>query len=201
MLRAVLLGVCACTFAGGALAGCATAGSGGSPDAGRDGSGSNGQPDAAVSDAPPPDAALMSCAGPTTCQTAMMLGSVSGDTGAQKVTASGHVGGWYSVRVTEDDSDPFGVRMRVTARLTTPASPAFDVFVYLNAGSDAVECAATAGTTSTTGNTKQVQAQWGESGTFSNGSEDGRTVSIEVRPLATTGCSPTATWQLEIAGN
>lgn len=201
MLRAVLLGVCACTLAGGALAGCATADRGGPPDAGRDGPGSNGQLDAAVIDAPSPDAALVSCAGPTTCQTATMLGSVSGDTGAQKVTASGHVGGWYRVRVTEDDSDVFGVRMRVTARLTTPASPMFDLLVYVNTGSDVVECAAPAGTPSTTGNTKQIQAQWGEGGGFSNGNEDGRTVSIEVRPLATSGCSPTATWQLEIAGN
>jgi hypothetical protein len=181
-------------------AGCASAGSGTPPDAGRDGS-TGGTPDGGATDAAlPSDAALMTCAGTDTCQGAMMLGSVSGDTGNAKLMASGYKGAWYRVRVTEDDSDVFGLSLRVAAKLTSPAAPMFDVFVYVNTGSDVVECSTTTGTISTTGNTKQVRAEWGE-GTISNGSDDGRSVSIEVRPLATSGCAPSAMWQLEIEGN
>jgi hypothetical protein len=114
--------------------------------------------------------------------------------------ASGYKAAWYRVRVSEDDSDVFGLSLRVAAKLTSPSAGMFDVFVYVNTGSDVVECATTTGTVSTSGNTKQVRAEWGES-TFSNGSDDGRNVSIEVRPLATSGCSPSAMWQLEIEGN
>jgi hypothetical protein len=177
------------------LAACASAGSG-APDAGRDGA--TGNLDAAI-DAPP-DAALMTCAGTDTCQTATMLGSVSGDTQNQKLTTSGHLGAWYRVRVTEDDDGIGGRKLRVTAKLTSPATPMFDVFVYVNTGSDQIECSTTTGTVTTDGNTKQVRAVWGE-GTIANGSDDSRNVSIEIRPLAANGCSPAAQWQLEVEGN
>lgn len=179
------------------IVGCATAESGrGSPDAGRDGS--PGSADAAI-DAPI-DAAMATCAGTATCETAMVLGNVSGDSQNQKLTASGYQGAWYRVRVSEDSSSIGGLSLRVAAKLTSPSAPMFDVLVYVNTGSDVLECSTTTGSVSTTGNTKQVRAEWGE-GTISNGSDDGRNVSIEIRPLMTTGCSPTATWQLEVEGN
>jgi hypothetical protein len=189
MLRFVVSAACL-------LGACASAGSGGAPDAGRDGTiGTNdGGPDA------PTDAALMSCAGPDACQAAMMLGTVSGDSGNLKLPASGYQGAWYRVRVTEDVGGAGGVSLRVAAKLTSPATPMFDVFVYVNTGSDVIECSTTTGTVSTTGATKQVRAEWGEGG-IANGSEDGRNVSIEVRPLASTGCSSAAMWQLEVEGN
>jgi hypothetical protein len=178
------------------LGACATAGGGGVPDAGGDGS--IGDPDARI-DAPV-DAAMMTCAGTDTCQGAMMLGTVSGDSQNQKLTASGYQGAWYRVRVSEDNSSVAGLTLRVAAKLTSPAAPMFDVFVYVNTGSDVIECSTTTGTVSTSGNTKQVRAEWGE-GTISNGVDDGRSVSIEVRPLMAAGCSPSAMWQLEVEGN
>jgi hypothetical protein len=186
------LGACMIAFALGA---CASAGSG-SPDAGGDGS--TGKLDGSIET--PIDAALMTCAGMDTCQTATMLGNVSGDSNNQKLMASGHRGAWYRVRVTEDSSSIGGLSLRVAAKLTSPASPQFDVFVYVNSGSDQVECASTTGTVTTNGNTKQVRAEWGE-GTISNGSDDSRNVSIEIRPLAASGCSGNAMWQLEVEGN
>jgi hypothetical protein len=188
-LRVVALGVVC-------VAGCATATSGGSPDAGRDGS--PGTADAAIDALV--DAPTLACAGTDTCQTAMNLGTVSGDSQNQKLTASGHRGAWYRVRVNEDSSGIGGLSLRVAAKLTSPTAPMFDVLVYVNTGSDVVECATTTGSVTTTGSTKQVRAEWGE-GTISNGSDDGRNVSIEIRPLMTSGCSPTATWQLEVEGN
>lgn len=187
----------ACVFV--TAAGCASAGSAGTTDASQDSSGGGKLDGAVVVDAAI-DGALPTCASTDMCQSAMMLGTVSGDSGNAKLTASGYRSAWYRVRVTEDNSSIAGLSLRVAAKLTSPAAPMFDVFVYLNAGSDQIECATTTGTVSTAGMTKSVRAEWGE-GTISNGSDDGRNVSIEVRPLSQTGCAATAMWQLEIEGN
>ena len=179
----------------GLLAGCASAGSGaepGKPDAKL-------PSDASVGQDAPIDALANACPSTDTCTGATMLGSVSGDTGNQKLTASGYRSAWYRVRVTEDDSGIAGVTLRVGANLTSPSGLHFDTFVYLNSGSDAVECATTTGSTSTAGNVETVRAEWGE-GAIANGSDDGRYVSIEVRPPAS-GCAPAQAWQLEIEGD
>ncbi len=139
------------------------------------------------------------CPSTATCQTATQLGNVSGDTGNAKLSAMGHQSAWFRVRVTEDDSDVFGLTLRVAAKLTSPASNDYDVFVYLNSGSDVVECATTSGTTTTNGTINENRAEWGEGG-FSNGSDDSRDVSIEVRPIGTS-CAAAAPWTLEVEGN
>ena len=69
---------------------------------------------------PPIDAAVSDCASAATCQAAMPLGSVSGDTGNAKLSAMGHQAAWFRVRVTEDDSDVPGLTLRVAAKLTSP---------------------------------------------------------------------------------
>lgn len=193
MGRLALFAACACLVA----AGCASAGSG-TADANSDST--TGKRDASVGVDAPRDAASTTCASADTCQAAMMLGAVSGDSGNVKLTGSGYRSAWYRVRVTENNNNVGGLSLRVAAKLTSPAAPMFDVFVYLNAGSDQTECATTTGTVSTSGMTKMVRAEWGE-GTISNGSDDGRNVSIEVRPISQSGCAATATWQLEVEGN
>src|SRR3954462_1980149 len=120
----------------------------------------------------PVDGAAASCATADTCQGAMMLGTVSGDTGNAKLTASGYQSAWFRVRVTEDDSSVLGLTLRVGANLTSPPNVAFATFIYLNTGSDVVECSTMVGTTSVNGNTDTVHAEWGE-GSISNGSDDG----------------------------
>jgi hypothetical protein len=198
MVRSANLAACVFVMA----AGCASAGSGaGTADANQDSSTNKLDGSVVVvDDAPVDSGGMASCASTDMCASAMMLGTVSGDSGNVKLTASGYRSAWYRVRVTEDNSSVGGLSLRVAAKLTSPASPMFDVFVYVNTGSDQIECATTTGTTSTAGMTKTVRAEWGE-GTFSNGSEDGRYVSIEVRPLSSSGCASTAMWQLEIEGN
>jgi len=158
-------------------------------------------PHVAAIDAPPKpiDAPVNMCASSATCQTAMDLGSVSGDTGSGMKTASGYQAAWYRVRVTEDDSSPLGVKLSVTAQLASPASSNYDVLVYVNTGSDVVECATPSGTLTTSGTTDAVRLLWGE-GTIANNSDDSRTVSIEIRPI-TGGCAPAQPWQLTIIGN
>lgn len=188
---------------------------GGCASAAKEDPGGGGRVDAGKTDdpTPTPDAALIDapmmmidgpsgsvCSTAMTCAGAQMLGNVSGDTGNVKLTASGYQSAWYRVRVTEDDSSPFGLSLRVGAKLTSPAGAQFDVFVYLNTGSDTVECNTTVGTATTAGATKTIHAEWGESGAFSNGSDDGRNASIEIRPVSGT-CAPNQMWQLEVEGN
>lgn len=178
------------------LAGCASAGAPGERgDASVDASEHR---DAAV-DALPPDGANL-CPSSETCAAAMMLGTVSGDTQNQKLMASGYQSAWFRVRVTENDDNFPGLTLRVAATVTSPAGVAFDMFVYVNAGTDvAAECSTTTGTKTTNGSVTQVRAEWGE-GAVPNGGDDSRNVTIEVRP-AGTSCMPSATWQLEVEGN
>jgi len=123
-----------------------------------------------------------------------MLGSIGGDTGSDKLTAMGHQSAWFRVRVTEDSIN--SIPLRLSAKLTSPAAVDFDVFLYVNVGTDAVECTTRVGTTTTSGSVDTTRAVWGDTG-FSG---DDRYVSIEVRPVSGT-CATSQTWQLEIIGN
>jgi hypothetical protein len=150
---------------------------------------------------PTPDAAPPGtpCTSNATCAAAQSLGMISGDSGSQKVNGSGYQSAWFRVRATEDDDGIFGLTLLVTATLTSPPGADFDVFMYVNTGSDSVECSATIGDHSSSGSTDSVTAEWGE-GALANGAADDRDVSIEVRPVSGV-CSPGATWTLQVAGN
>jgi hypothetical protein len=155
-------------------------------------------PDAAIpTDAPMPPVDM--CPSADTCQAAMMLGTVSGDTDSATLTASGYRSAWFRVRVTEDYSGLPGYKLRVAAKLTSPAAVDFDVFVYINTGSDVVECSTKVGNTTASGTVNETRTEWGE-GSSSNGINDSRSVSIEVRPISGT-CAPNQMWQLAVEGN
>lgn len=182
-------------------AGCATAGNGNG----------NGQTDAPpggidspmqVNDAPKlVDApSQATCNSGAVCSGAMDIGSVSGDSGNATVQSSGYESAWFKVRVTEDDSSPFATPMNLTVNLTSPPGVNFDLYLYVNGGSDVVECSTASGQSMNTGTTDQAHISWGESGTFSNGTDDGRTVSIEVRPVSGT-CAATSMFQLVVYGD
>lgn len=171
------------------MAACASAGSGADPaDA----------PPAPV-DGPRSDAPVDLCPSAVTCQTAALLGQVSGDTGNQKLTAMGYQAAWFRVRVTEDNNGIVGLTLRGAAKLTSPAGVDFDVFVYLDTGSDVIACTTPTGTMTTAGGVEQTRVEWGE-GSIPNGIDDDRTLSIEVRPISG-ACAPGQPWQLEIEGN
>jgi hypothetical protein len=153
--------------------------------------------DMSSTDAPPANG---NCTATLTCPTAMALGTVSGDTGAAMLSASGYQAAWFRVRVTEDYSDAPGLALRVLASLTSPSGASFDAFVYVNAATDTIECNTTTGTVTTNGNVKDVRAEWGE-GFVPNGADDSRDVTIEVRPSGGTSCSSAQSWQLQIEGN
>ena len=146
-------------------------------------------------DAPPPiDAQVDLCPSTSTCQTGMMLGSVSGDTGSQMLMTTGYQSAWYRVRVPEDSS--LGIQLSLSVTLTSPPGLDFDVFLYVNEGQDLVECTTPTGTATTNGAAETVRRIWGDTG----GVSDSRTVSIEIRPISGT-CAPAKMWQLQIVGN
>ena len=140
------------------------------------------------------------CASAATCTGAVSLGTVSGDTGGDMATATGFQSAWYSVRVTENDSGVFGVPQLLLTQLTSPSSEQYDVFVYVNTGTDVIECSSSSGTVMTNGATESVDLEWGETGTFSNDSDDSRSVSIEIRPKPGT-CSAAKPWNLTVTGD
>jgi len=161
----------------------------------------HGKPDAPKPpvDARPLDAFVDLCPTMQTCQTAMTLGQISGDTGGQMLTAMGHQAAWFRVRVTEDDNSLDGRKLRALVRLTSPSAVDFDVFTYVDEDNDNVECTTKVGTTTTNGTVNEVKPQWGEGG-VPNGSSDTRWLSIEVRPISGT-CTTSQTWQLLVHGN
>lgn len=183
-----------------AAAGCAVAGNASRSDApaGRD---ALGPPPPPPVDAPPPiDAVESQCASSATCTGATALGSVSGDTGNTMLQASGYQAAWYAVRVTEDDSGPFGTPMNLTVQLTSPAGTNYDLFLYVDTGSDVVACTTPSAMSTSTGTSDLAHLTWGETGTFANGSDDSRTVSIEVRPVSGP-CTPGSPYQLVVTGD
>jgi hypothetical protein len=191
------------------LAACAQAGPPGSGDT----DGPTGKDDAPTgSDAPldidspvtVPDAMIDSapvdtCASGQTCAAEASLGSVSGDTDFDMLTASGYQSAWYSVRVTEDDDGLFGIPLGFYVGLTSPASAHYQLFVYLDTDDDVVLCTGALSTT-VSGTTESVTTEWGETGTFSNGDDDSRTISIEVRAPAS-GCDAGQPWSLTVYGD
>ncbi len=146
-----------------------------------------------------PDAPVSLCTSSATCAAAMDLGTVSGDTGADMKTASGYQSAWYRLRVTENDSSVIGVALRLTARLTSPAGTNYDLYLYVNEGSDVIECTTVRGSGNSTGTMDSVSISWGE-GTVANGVDDSRSVSIEVRPVSGP-CSASQPFQLVLLGN
>ena len=138
------------------------------------------------------------CASPNVCTGATDLGSVSGDTGADVKTAQGSGSQWFKVRVTENDSSVFGLSLLAKAELTSPPGTNFDLFLYLPGGGSGQECSAVSkSSTSTSADTASLE--WGE-GSLSNGSNDDRTVTVEVRWVSGT-CSPSAKWSLTVRGD
>lgn len=182
------------------LVGCATAGSPSNPkpDASKPPQADAPRPiDAPVQIDAPPNA---TCNSGITCAQAMNIGQVDGDQNNDTKTAMGYESAWFSVRVHEGDSSVFAAPMAVTVNLTSPAGENFDLYLYMNAGTDVTECSSVSASSTNTGTTDQARLTWGESGTFSNGADDSRTLSIEVRPVSGT-CSAANQYTLVVYGD
>ena len=140
-----------------------------------------------------------SCAATNTCMGAADLGMVSGDQGADVKSSQGTGSKWFTVRVTEDDNSAFGAKLWMKATLTSPPGANYDLYVYVP-GSDTRECSAVSKSSTLSSTTDTAGVEFGEGGTFSNGSSDDRTVTVEVRHVSGP-CSATDQWTLTINGN
>jgi len=140
-----------------------------------------------------------SCNATNTCMGAQDLGMVSGDTGADSKSTTGFGSRWLTVRVTEDDSSAFGAKLWLKSQLTSPAGSNYDLYVYVP-GSDTRECAAVTQKSTTSATSDSASVSFGEGGTFSNGSDDSRTVTVEVRWVSGP-CNASSPWSLNLYGN
>jgi hypothetical protein len=129
------------------------------------------------------------------------LGSISGDKGSGVRSGSGGDSRWFHVFVSEDDASVLSsvdLRVRVTL---SPSKGNFDLYVYRGkpvADGGAVECSTPyASSTNPTGD-DMVALKWNDNRPI-GGSDDGRTISIEVR--ATDAVCTDATWTLRVEGN
>jgi hypothetical protein len=140
------------------------------------------------------------CASPNACAGATAMGSVSGDTGAETARQTGSTSKWLKLRVREDDSAvTSGKKLKLTLTLTSPAGSNFDLRVYLPLDPTSEKCTGADRVTSASTGPDVAALEWGE-GTFPNGADDSRTVTIEVLHVSGT-CDPSKTWSLLAEGN
>ena len=93
-------------------------------------------------------------------------------------------------------------RARVVVMQTTLVSPPganYDLYVYVP-GSDTRECSNVTKSSTLSSTTDTASAEFGEGGTFSNGSSDDRTVTVEVRHVSGP-CTASDQWTLTVNGN
>jgi hypothetical protein len=141
-----------------------------------------------------------SCGSLNICSAGTDLGTISGDTGADVKTASGTGSQWFTIRVNENDSSISPVTLLTKAELVSPPGTNFDVFIYVAGGSSGQECSAVKASSTHASGADSATAEWGESGIFSNGSDDSRTVTVEVRWVSGV-CSTATPWALTVRGD
>ncbi len=142
-----------------------------------------------------------SCAAANTCAAATDLGTISGDKNNDIKTVSGTGSQWFKIRVNEDDSSIDGNSEEMKAVLTSPAGTNYDLYLYLpGSGPTTRECTTVSKSSTSTGSSDSSGIEWGETGLFSNGNSDDRTVTVEVRHVSGS-CTPTAKWTLSVYGN
>lgn len=132
------------------------------------------------------------------CADARDLGSLSGDA-AGSLSAQGTCSEWLKVRVLESRTGPIAAAMKLKATLVS-TNVDFDLHVYVDASEDTTECTTeTAKSENPLSRSDTAEATWGE-GWLVNGSDDSRTVSIEVRAKDPTACG-NGQWVLVLDGN
>ncbi|WP_437636350.1 hypothetical protein [Sorangium sp. So ce854] len=135
-------------------------------------------------------------AAPNTCAGAENLGSVSGDEGADSLTATGTTSEWFKVYVVDDAQILFNTTESFRATLTSPPGMNFDLIVYEGMrGVDAPDCFASG--VRAQGTPESFMTVWDDVG----GAEDGTWFLLEVRHVEGTACGEDARWILEVKGN
>jgi hypothetical protein len=139
----------------------------------------------------------LNCAATSTCATANSTGSVSGDSASTPVVVTGDTSAWVLIRVTEDDSGAFGVKLRLRATLASPVGANFDLYMYEDAPT---QCTTATKQSVMTSGSDIINTSFGESGFFSNASNDDKDIYLEVRHVSGV-CKAGTNWTLTFEGN
>lgn len=142
------------------------------------------------------------CTAPNTCVGGITMTPVSGDKNADTSTQTGSTSRWLKIRVSEDDSSIVGESMKLKLTLTSPPGTNFDMRVFLAGDGSGQKCPPEGAdrTTNTVAGADVTSIEWGEMGITSNGSDDDRTVSVEIVHVSGT-CTTGQNWTLLAEGN
>lgn len=134
------------------------------------------------------------------CESASNLGTLSADTGDGSVlTASGGGQEFFRVRATEDNHSVIGEALELKVSLTVPKGSDFDLYAYIDTGTDTSPCPLTPTQASANGpgTAEEIIVTWGD-GITGSGDDDSRDVVIEVR---FGGFSCEGEWSLGVQGD
>lgn len=163
------------------------------------GSGSSGGDESSTGAASDDTGAEPMCPNPLTCQTAMVLGQVSGDEASPDLVTQGSESTWLSFQVTEDNDSVSGENVAFTATLQSPAGYDFDLYVWRGAEGATNGCNGTAQQSTAANGVDVVSMSWGEGG-VANGADDRRWIAVEIVPKNDM-CDPGSQWVLTIEGD
>lgn len=153
-------------------------------------------PDAGAPPPPPP-----SCALANSCETAVTLAQIAGDTGSDTRMSSGTTSQWLSVKVV--DTTLTGDRLRVSITLTSQDGANYDLFVLQpdEAGGHEKapkDCAATPVSSQNASGVDLVKLDWDDvTNQLGQDDGDGLVIAMEVRHIS----GPCGSWALTVAGN
>ena len=142
------------------------------------------------------------CTAPNTCVGGITMTPVSGDKNADTSTQTGSTARWLKIRVSEDSSSLLAASMKLKLTLTSPPGTNFDMRVFLAGDGSGQKCPPEGAdrTTNTVAGADVTSIEWGEMAGISNGSDDDRTVSVEIVHVSGT-CTTGQNWTLLAEGN
>ena len=149
-----------------------------------------------------PDANEAACVSQNNCINATLVQSMSGDTGSDSRTETGHTSQWLQVLVTENDHSVIGRQLHLNATLTSQPGSNYDLYLYMDEYGDETTraCGPSPSVSSTnSGGMDTADLKWGD-GFLGNSNPDDRIVSIEIRHVSGP-CNPTGSWTLSLTGN
>jgi hypothetical protein len=139
------------------------------------------------------------CPAASTCQTATVIGEVSGDEGSDALQVDGAEPTWVSFQVTEDNGSVSGEALEFTATLTSPVGYDFDLYVYRGPEGGNTGCNGELSQSTSAGPSDVVHMSWGE-GAIADGGDERAWVAVEV--VAKNGmCDENALWTLVVEGD
>jgi hypothetical protein len=150
------------------------------------------------SDASSGDGGMM-CSNAGTCNTAPVLGTVSGDETSPILHTSGSEPTWLTFRVTENNDSVTGESVSFTATLTSPPGHDFDLYVFRGADGGTTGCGGVTDESTATGTLDLVSMSWGEGG-VANGGDESAWIAVQIDVKGGV-CDPTAEWMLDVEGD